>query len=249
MCALYSKKGGVRDLMTKKELLEKFSDWYENIYIPSQSINIKKAARLSEYSPNPFIASYAAKAMTRGTSPENVARAMITQRCFGTSMHTSFGNRMQKAITKIVPGAKGSAVSGLDIEFTSPVTKEEKFCQIKAGPYTVNTDSAKKIVDNFDDAIRLARTNGRVINNNQLIVGVLYGSQNELSSIYTTKIEPRYAVLTGEGFWYELTGYKGFYKDLIGSFRDISRSSNMDSDVDNSVSKLAAEIRKTDLLK
>ena len=230
-----------KKMMTKSDLIRAFTRWYEQDFLERQLETIDRAANIEEHNSNPFIAAYAAKAISGGLAPFDQARALVIQRAFGTGMHTSFGTQIQKAIITIVPTASGSVIQGMDIEFQEPATGIMRYCQVKAGPYTVNKDTSEKIVDKFDKALNLAKTNGVRITNDQLIVGVLYGTQDQLSTFYK-EIEKRYSVFAGKNFWQRLTGHEAFYEELITSFRTVSDQSEVDDRVEAAILKLSKQI-------
>ena len=231
-------------MKSKSELIDAFTRWYEDDFLERQIETIDRSANIEEHNSNPFIASYAAKAISGGLAAVDQARALVIQRAFGTGMHTSFGTQIQKAIVSLLPNASGSMIPGMDIEFQEPATDIRRYCQVKAGPYTVNRDTSEKIVDKFDKALNLAKTNGLPITNDQLIVGVLYGKHDQLSTFYK-EIEKRYSVLAGASFWERLTGHEAFYDDLVTSFRKVSDNSNVDDRVEAAIKKLAAQIAKS----
>src|SRR5699024_12052872 len=56
---------------------------------------------------------------------------------------------------------------------------------------------------------------------NDLIVGVFYGTHDELSGHYK-KINQEYPVIIGSEFWYRLTGEENFYQRLTDAIGDIA---------------------------
>ena len=128
--------------------------------------------------------------------------------------------QVQKQITTLFPGF-GSTTSGIDIEFVDAIDGRKKYCQLKAGPNTINKDDIKTVVDHFKSIRNLARTNSLSININDLIVGVIYGEYKDLSSHYKN-IAKDYPVIIGKDFWYRLTGQEDFYFKLIDVFSDVA---------------------------
>ena len=65
----------------------------------------------------------------------------------------------------------------MDIEFIDKVDGRKKWCQLKSGPNTINSEDVKPLIKKFSNTIQLARTNKALknINNTDFIVGVLYG--------------------------------------------------------------------------
>jgi len=128
--------------------------------------------------------------------------------------------RIQKLISKLFEGY-GSTTSGIDIEFIDAIDGRRKYCQLKSGPNTINSDDVETIFNHFQSTINLARTNNLSIGINDMVVGVLYGEKSELSSHYK-KISEKYPVIIGKDFWYKLTGNKHFYFDLINVFGKVA---------------------------
>lgn len=180
----------------------------------------KKAAKLSNYNINPFLFKYLAKFLTGNDSAESIAKALVYPRILGSSITTSFGMQVQKQIATLFPGF-GSTTSGIDIEFVDAIDGRKKYCQLKAGPNTINKDDIKTVVDHFKTIKNLARTNSLPLQLDDLIVGVIYGDPSELSSHYKS-IAKDYPVIVGKDFWHRLTGQENFYFQLIDTFSDVA---------------------------
>ena len=95
-----------------------------------------------------FLYKYLAKFLTGNDDAESIAKALIYPRILGSSITTSFGMQVQKQITTLFPGF-GSTTSGIDIEFVDAIDGRKKYCQLKAGPNTINKDDIKTVVDHF----------------------------------------------------------------------------------------------------
>lgn len=83
-----------------------------------------------------------------------------------------------------------------------------------------------------------------------LIVGVLYGHENDLSSHYksiTQKYD--YPVLIGQDFWTRLTGDINFYHDLIKSIGIIAKEANFTHELEEVIVALAGTPEIQDLAK
>ena len=100
----------------------------------------------------------------------NRAKALIYPRSFGTSLVTSFGNFMQTLCNELKQSYP-STTTGMDIEFDDTVDGRYKYCQLKAGPNTINKDDVTTVKDHFRNAINLARTNGQAIASMDCVVG------------------------------------------------------------------------------
>ena len=70
------------------------------------------------------------------------------------------------------------------------------------------------LLKKFSLVANLARTNSINLNNSDLILGVLYGEESQLSQHYK-KIDEQHPVIIGQNLWDRLTGYKYFYVKLI----------------------------------
>jgi len=114
--------------------------------------------------------------------------------------------KIQKLIGQLFQGM-GSTTTGIDIEFIDTVDKRRKYCQLKVGPNTINFDDVTTITNHFNSVRNLARTNNINIGINDMVVGVVYGEEAELSSHYK-KISANFPVFVGKEFWYHLTGKK-----------------------------------------
>ncbi len=195
-------------------LLAKAKEFFKNEIVEAHiKTGCKKAGKLSNYNVNPFLYKYLANFLTGNDSSRSIAEALVLPRLLGSSITTSFGMRFQKLISELFEGF-GSTTPGIDIEFIDSLDGRKKYCQIKSGPNTINFDDVKTIFGHFQGTINIARTNNLNIGINDLIVGVLYGEESELSSHYN-KIKENYPVITGKEFWYRLTGKETFYLDLI----------------------------------
>lgn len=191
---------------------------------------------------NPFLDKYKANFLTGNDSPESIAKALVYPRVLGTSINTTFGNKMQKFCSDVL-GSFASTTSGIDIEFIDLVDGNRKYCQIKSGPNTINKDDVYTINGHFQAIRNLARTNNLNIGLNDLIVGVLYGEKEELSNNYKI-IQQSYPVYIGKEFWYRLTGDKDFYNHLSNAMAEVAKEYDSAELLENVITELAKEISK-----
>ena len=202
----------------------------------------KRASKLSEYNINPFLFKYLANFLTGNDNPESIARALVLPRILGSSINTSFGMKIQRLISTLFEGL-GSTTPGIDIEFTDAIDGRKKYCQLKAGPNTINHDDVTTIINHFNGTRNLARTNNLNIGINDMIVGVIYGEEAELSSHYR-RISNTYPVIIGKDFWYSLTGKEDFYFELIDAIGDVALEVDGSHILEETVAVLAREIQE-----
>ncbi|HAT4144840.1 PmeII family type II restriction endonuclease [Clostridium perfringens] len=229
----------------KKEILDNAKDFFSNTIVKNHIKNTKKL-KLKDFNINPFLVKYLANYLTGSSNPEDIAKALIYPRVLGTSITTSFGTNLQKFCTTTLEGY-ASTTSGIDIEFIDAIDGRKKYCQIKAGPNTINKDDIKTISDHFDSVRRLARTNNLNLSYDDLIVGVFYGTKSELSAHYK-ELDKTYPVFVGEDFWYRLTGDKNFYYDLIDSIASSAIEEDCREILDKTIKSLSEEISKNNSL-
>lgn len=200
----------------------------------------KRASKLSEYNINPFLFKYLANFLTGNDKPESIARALVLPRILGSSINTSFGMKIQNLISSLFQGL-GSTTLGIDIEFIDAIDGRKKYCQLKAGPNTINHDDVTTIINHFNGVRNLARTNNLNVGINDMIVGVVYGEESELSSHYK-KIGNSYPVIIGKDFWHRLTGKDDFYYELIDAVGEVALEVDASKVVEKTISILAKEI-------
>ena len=180
-------------------------------------------------------------------SPEGVAKALFYPRVLGTSINTSFGTRIQSMFVELGI-AEGSLIKGMDIEFVDKLDNRRKWCQLKSGPNTINSEDVKPLIKKFTNTINLARTNSafKGISNTDFIVGVLYGESNELSMHYKL-IDQTHPVYIGKEFWHRVTGFPHFYATLVAALH--TSINNIDSEdlINKGCEELAKEIRSSPL--
>ena len=201
----------------------------------------KRASKLKEYNVNPFLFKYLANFLTGNDSAERIAKALVLPRLLGSSINTSFGMKIQKLIGQLFQGL-GSTTSGIDIEFIDAIDGRKKYCQLKAGPNTINHDDVTTVTNHFKAIRNLARTNNLNVSVDDLIVGVIYGEEIELSSHYKN-ISNSFPVIVGKDFWYRLTGKGDFYFDLIDAIGDVALEVDGSHIVEETISNLAIEIK------
>ena len=158
----------------------------------------------------------------------SLAKALVYPRILGTSINTSFGQNIQIFISNLaeVTGC-ASGINGIDIEFIDALDGRKKYCQCKAGPKTINKDDVATILGHFKGLVGKARLDRLPIQVDDMIVGVLYGEENELSANYKT-INAHYPVYCGADFWKHITGDEQFYNHLAKAFGEVVEEDHID---------------------
>lgn len=227
----------------RKQILENAKSFFREEIVQNHIDKAcKKASHLSEYNVNPFLFKYLANFLTGNDSPESIAKALVLPRVLGSSITTSFGMKIQSLISSLFQGL-GSTTQGIDIEFIDAIDGRKKYCQLKAGPNTINFDDVTTIINHFNGVRNLARTNNLNIGINDMIVGVIYGDEAELSSHYK-KISNNYPVYIGQDFWHRLTGKEDFYFELIDAIGEVALEVDASKVVENTIKELAKEIEQ-----
>lgn len=224
------------------QIIQKAKDFFENQIVPSHKVNTLKLKKLKEFNLNPFLDKYKASFLTGSDDYESIARALIYPRVLGTSINTIFGDRLQKFCSEVLEGF-ASTTSGIDIEFIDKRDNRRKYCQIKAGPNTINKDDIETIKGHFQGVRNLARTNKLNVGFDDLVVGVFYGTPDDLSNHYKT-INKEYPVIVGEEFWYRLTGEVGFYQKLTDAIGSVASEVDGSEMIEEVIKSLALEIEE-----
>jgi len=170
-------------------------------------------SKLKSYKINPIIVKYLSKILEDDFTPSGIAKALYYPRVLGTSINTSFGTRIQNMFVELGL-AEGSLIKGMDIEFFDKIDNRKKWCQLKSGPNTINSEDVNPLLKKFSSVANLARTNAINLNNSDLILGVLYGEESQLSQHYKS-IDEKHPVIIGTEFWHRLTGFPSFYQKLV----------------------------------
>lgn len=227
----------------KREILSAAKNFLRTRIAQNHNNNTAKLYDPAEFKMNPFLTKYLSQFAFGNSSPESMAKALVYPRVLGTSITTTFGMQMQYFCNDVL-SSFASTTSGIDIEFIDAVDGIRKYCQVKAGPNTINKDDVPVIKGHFRGVINLARTNGLRISSADCIVGVLYGTPSQLSGHYR-KINEDYPVLVGKDFWYHLTGDLSFYEDLISAFAEVAEEMDSSTLLENTIEKLASRLQDT----
>lgn len=230
------------------DLIKEIVRYFErNIFEQHINASLKTHSKLKSYSINPIVVKYLSKVLENTYSPEGVAKALFYPRVLGTSINTSFGTRIQTMFVELGI-AQGSLIPGMDIEFVDKKDKRKKWCQLKSGPNTINSEDVKPLIKKFTDTIRLAKTNNSKLSNTDFIVGVLYGEAEELSMHYRL-IDKTHPVLIGKEFWHRITGFPNFYDKLVKALH--TSISNLDTQdfINKGCNDLAEEVKLSPLFR
>lgn len=227
----------------KAKILEKAKAWMRDELIPAHRRNTLKLTSVKKFKTNPFLRSYLAYFLEGNDQPENIAKALIYPRVLGTSINTSFGQRVQGLMTKIFEGITGSQIPGIDLEFTDKIDGRRKYCQLKAGPDVINHDDVESITNHFQKAARIGRTNNQPIQMTDYMFCLLYGEAGQENS-FIKQLKKNYVVVMGQEFWHRFTGDPDFYQDLIHSMGEVAIEVNMKADLKKVIKKLSKEIEQ-----
>lgn len=227
----------------RKRIIENAQEFFRREIVQSHIEGAcERASRLSEYNVNPFLFKYLANFLTGNDDPESIAKALVLPRILGSSITTSFGMKIQSLISSLFQGL-GSTTLGIDIEFVDAIDGRKKYCQLKAGPNTINHDDVTTIVNHFNGVRSLARTNNLTVGIDDMIVGVVYGDPSELSSHYK-RVGQNYPVHIGQDFWHRLTGKEDFYFELIDAIGVVALEVDASKIVERTIKTLAKEIKE-----
>lgn len=229
----------------KQEILVKAKEHFREKVAAKHIANTAKCIDISEFNINPFLLTYLAQYGFGDSTPESLAKALVYPRVLGTSINTTFGNFIQGFCNDVLE-SYASVVQGIDIEFVDALDGRKKYCQLKAGPNTINSKDVAPIVGEFNTIKNLARIN-RMTDFNPLhdcIICIIYGTPAELSNNYKN-IAKEYPVFIGKEFWHRLTGDAEFYDELIAAFVEVAAESNGVALINRVVAQLADKIRAT----
>lgn len=178
--------------------------------------------------------------------PISLAKALVYPRILDTGFSNSFGQNIQVFISQlqeVVGGASG--IDGIDIEFIDAIDGRRKYCQCKAGPKTINKDDITTILGYFKYLLYKSRLDRMWLQFEDLVVGVLYGEKENLSTFYKA-IDTHYPVLCGAVFWMHLTGDENFYHRLAKAFGEVVDEDGINGSalILAKVEEIAEEIRE-----
>ncbi|MEP2239872.1 MAG: PmeII family type II restriction endonuclease [Maribacter sp.] len=232
--------------MNENELLGIVTKYFEEKIFDNHKINsLKNHSKLKSYKINPILVKYLSKVLEDDFTPIGIAKALYFPRVLGTSINTSFGTRIQNMFVELKL-ADGSLIKGMDIEFVDKIDNRKKWYQLKSGPNTINSEDVNPLLKKFSTVANLARTNQINLNNSDLILGVLYGTENQLSQHYK-KIDEKHPVIIGVEFWHRITGFPDFYNKLVINLDKMILSLDTEQFFKKGYTELAEEIKESEL--
>ncbi len=232
--------------MNENELLRIVTKYFEEKIFDNHKINsLKNHSKLKSYKINPILVKYLSKVLEDDFTPIGIAKALYFPRVLGTSINTSFGTRIQNMLVELKL-ADGSLIKGMDIEFVDKIDHRKKWCQLKSGPNTINSEDVNPLLKKFSTVANLARTNQISLNNSDLILGVLYGTENQLSQHYK-RIDEKHPVIIGVEFWHRITGFPDFYNKLVINLDKMILSLDTEQFFKKGYTELAEEIKESEL--
>ena len=232
--------------MSENELIEVITRYFRTTIFENYQKNVlKDHTKIKSYNINPILVKYLSKVLENDFTPLGIAKALYYPRVLGTSINTSFGTRIQKMFIDLNL-AEPSLIGGMDIEFIDKIDNRKKWCQLKAGPNTINSGDVAPLLRKFSKVANLARTNSMVLNNTDLVLGVLYGDEDQLSQHYR-RIDETHPVIIGREFWHRVTGFPDFYDKLAISLDAMILNLDTDDFFREGYLLLAKEIETSDL--
>ncbi|MBE7641526.1 restriction endonuclease [Salegentibacter sp. BLCTC] len=232
--------------MSEAELINVITEYIKIQILENHKISsLSKHSKLKNYKINPIIVKYLSKVLEDDFTPLGIAKALYYPRVLSTSINTSFGTMIQRMFVDLNL-ASGSLIKGMDIEFTDKLDGRQKWCQLKSGPNTINSEDVRPLLKKFSNVTNLARTNSMNLNNSDLILGILYGEEDQISQHYR-KIDEQYPVIIGQEFWHRLTGFPDFYNKLVSNLDSMILELNTEDFFEIGYKELAKEVETSDL--
>lgn len=230
------------------EIIEGAKTWFRNVIVPNHEKNIKKLKHAKSFNINPFLSGYLANLVYGELNNKTLARTLVIPRIMSTSITTSFGQNIQSFISTAL-NAYGSTTSGIDIEFIDAIDGRKKYCQLKAGPETINKGGAETIHRHFQGIKNLARTNSLDVNITDLVVGVVYSEEKDVNAFYKELRDKNgYSLYVGKDFWYRLTGDEDFYSSLVMAIASVASESDGREIIEETIEALSNDAQITDLI-
>ena len=231
----------------KQKILDGSKTWFKEIIAKNHLRNTTKLTDPDEFNINPFLLPYLANFLSGNNDPKSLAKALIYPRVLGSSITTSFGTNIQSWVGTVFD-ALGSSIKGFDIEFTDAITGRLTFCQLKAGPNTINADDVEPMKAHFLKAFRTGSQNRRNVIPQDYVIGVLFGEESELNGHYKV-MRDDYPVYVGQDFWHRLTNDENFYFELAEAFAETAMECNAEELLEEVIDKLSKSDKIVELAK
>ena len=222
-------------------LVVQIEKWFTEVIIANNKNNLDGLRTSGAFTINPYLPRYISLATTGDITAEGIARSLVFSRAFVTSLNTSFGDRLQIFISDQIKQVAGSLIKGIDIEFDDCIDKKRKYAQIKAGPNTINGEDVEPIFKMFNGIKNKAKRDGNPITDDQLMIGVIYGSDTSLNSHYKKLKGLNIPVHVSDNFWERLTGEKNFEQRLVDACVRATKAANVKGLLDQVVLDLAQD--------
>lgn len=229
-------------------LREKIKNYLEQEFAEPMSKKLEKGHGLDNFIVNPFILVTLSSGVFGESTSMNMAKSLLYPRVFGTSISTSFGDKMQRLCVQHL-GARASAIPGMDIEFEDKKEEQTIIMQLKAGPNTINSGDVKPMVEEMVSAYRLLQQN-KVTQMPTFALGAIYGSLEEVSAHYKkirdsgVGAQQSIPIYIGQDFWHRLTGNSNFYLEMLKIFISLFKEVNHASLLEENLQSLAKEIEE-----
>ncbi|MEK7076168.1 MAG: PmeII family type II restriction endonuclease [Patescibacteria group bacterium] len=229
-------------------LREKIYTFFEREFADLLQGKIDSGYNLADFNIHPFNLVALASGVFGEANSKNMAKALIYPRALGTSIVTSFGNKMQKLCVSLLE-AEPSGVPGMDFHFTDKVDGGKVFMQLKAGPNNINSGDVEPILEEMRSAYRLLKTNMAGKKMPKFAMGIVYGTIEQISGSYkaiqnsSVGAQDNVPIFIGKDLWHRITGDTDFYFSLIDIFIELFEGENYSKSLDRAINNLAKEIQ------
>lgn len=231
----------------EKRLRKEIKEYLKIEFADAIREKLSDGYKLNKFSINPLVLTALSSGVFGEINSMNMAKALLYPRVLGTSISTSFGDKMQKMCVSYL-GANASAIAGMDLEFTDKVDNKKLVMQLKAGPNTINSGDVEPIISEMNKAYRLLQANKVGKNMPTFAVGITYGLIAEISAHYkniaasSVGAQPNIPIYIGKDFWRRLTGQETFYPELIKLFIELFEEEDYSDLLDKDLKSLAKQV-------
>lgn len=226
----------------KQAIIESGKQYFRSIIIPNHLKNLDKL-HLSSFDLNPFFINYVTTLIEEDSQFIGLAKALVYPYIFDRVIDESGGQEVQSLVSQLQEVTCGvSSFEGIDFEYVDAIDGRRKYCQFKAGVRTIVREDIAAILCHFKPLISQPSLD---LQFEDLVVGVLYGEKENLSTFYKA-IDTHYPVLCGADFWMHLTGDENFYHRLAKAFGEVVDEDGINGSalILAKVEEIAEEIRE-----